>query len=156
MRKRIMAMMMAGVCLFALSVAACGETYEDLTPLTSEERLEIKAAYIEFYECQDPKSTEFIKGTNLMLKAYYGTYGDLLVLRCSGAYSLVYEAEDHKTVRIGGISLGKWHIANKFYVYDKSETDKSKTFMTLEDAYKQGMITKAQLKAIAYYAKESK
>lgn len=156
MRKRINAMLMAVVCLFAVSAAACGETYEELTPLTEEEQQEIRAAYTEFYECQESHSTDFPEGINLSFKDYYGTYGDLLVLRYSRVWNAAYRPEYYKTVRIGGVSFGKWHIANKFYVYNKEETDKSKTFMTLFDAYEQDLITKKQLKAIAYYAKESK
>ena len=53
----------------------------------------------------------------------------------------------------GGVYLGIHDRYYDFYVFNENETDIEKTFMLLQNAYSEGLITRDNLKQIAYYAK---
>lgn len=85
---------------------------------------------------------------------YYGKYNCYAVLKIDfGGRLTVYNPDDYIKVYIGGVYLGIHDRYYDFYVFNENETDIEKTFMLLQNAYSEGLITRDNLKQIAYYAK---
>lgn len=80
---------------------------------------------------------------------YFGKYNGYAVLLLKYAeYSPVFDPSDYKKIYIGGISLGVHHFIYDFYIFNENETDMEKTFMLLQDAYSEGLISRDNLKQI--------
>lgn len=157
--KKIFTILCAALCLLAaIGLMGCnlsvGE-YEPLTPLTEEETIEIRQAYFDYFvalEQEAGRDTSDANVNQIKIIGYYGTYGEWKVLNMKNSlygYPAVMEE-----IEIGGIYIGQFTAGRIFFAYDSTATDIKDSFVILERAYENGTITKADLRQIAYYARQ--
>lgn len=150
MKKLSFIVMTLSLCCFFL-FAGC---YPPLDDISAEDALALKTAYLEYYRANhEEKKIQDDYIDQIRLNKYMGTYNGYVacsITELDKMYITVIEE-----VEIGGVWLGQFDAScSYFYVYDETETDIRKSFISLETAYENGMITKSDLRQIARYLKQ--